>query len=720
MTIAPSSGCGCGQRGGDGTGCGCGQAQGTGVVRDGAFTRPAFFDGQLLTADDLQALAAYTRAKDRLHNRYLVGSGVVCGLEVVCARADPASVLVRAGYALDCCGNDVVVPCDQLVDINQLVSELPHDAGCADPCLPPTKKPAKPVAGGAYANGPNGGTSEEPYEREKPNEAYENGKPNGAYENGRPNGAYEGGKPNGSYEGKGEGGEGPPAPRRYELVVEYAETATDLMAPFSTGEETSRACEPTRYREGYRFALRCVPAERSRPPSLLGALTCCAEAETKLEELEKAVTVVRGVAGGGTAPLQAPPTVRELRQAVQGLRASPDLPQAVHLTGIAVRFAAAGKEQRAEEALSAVREMSRLVRESTPQNPVAAAEVAALDEHVASLSGRLQGLKPTRADLRLAEGVVSGDPVGQNLHSVVAEARDWALCWLEQRPGTRCGAVERLARRALPGSDENKALLKLAEEVIAAVRQILIDCICAAANPPCAPCDDEAVVLAVVAVDRCEVVEICNQVRRHALTGTALRYWLPMEPLYCELEKACCGDPVDEVQLGQARAVVRAVADCNPCGWPKGLLDPIGYKDEPQVPMPDPNQLAAVMQAAAAYPALLAELEELKNEVAALQAVKPAGPAEPADPAEPTTGGAPARAGGSQPATSRPSPAVRASTTSRTPTPGKTSTSGRTSTRGRTSAARKRPAAPQRPAPTNANKNASSKRNAAGEKKRNG
>ena len=148
MSGDPAGGCGCGQ-GGQQPGCGCGRAAATGVARDGAFTRPVFFDGQLLTSDDLQALVAYTRGKDRLHNRYLVGSGVVCGLEVVCSRAAPGSVVVRSGYALDCCGNDIVVACDQQVDLMELVAELSGD-GCTDPCPPPatdTGQHGKPSSG---------------------------------------------------------------------------------------------------------------------------------------------------------------------------------------------------------------------------------------------------------------------------------------------------------------------------------------------------------------------------------------------------------------------------------------------------------------------------------------------------------------------------------------------------------------------------------------------
>ncbi len=51
--------------------------------------RPRFFAGQLLTEEDLNRLDHYIVAKNRLHNRHLFGTGVVCGLEVVCGVCDP-------------------------------------------------------------------------------------------------------------------------------------------------------------------------------------------------------------------------------------------------------------------------------------------------------------------------------------------------------------------------------------------------------------------------------------------------------------------------------------------------------------------------------------------------------------------------------------------------------------------------------------------------------
>ena len=72
--------------------------------------RPRFFPGQLLTEDDLNRLEQYVIAKNKLHNRYFHGSGVVCGLEVVCdpcsrgerRRSNPATRCRRAARISSC------------------------------------------------------------------------------------------------------------------------------------------------------------------------------------------------------------------------------------------------------------------------------------------------------------------------------------------------------------------------------------------------------------------------------------------------------------------------------------------------------------------------------------------------------------------------------------------------------------------------------------------
>lgn len=82
--------------------------------------RPRFFAGQLLTEQDLNRLENYILAKNRLHNRYLVGHGVVCGLQVTCSPC-ANTINVSEGYAIDPCGNDIIVCSPDTVDICKLI-----------------------------------------------------------------------------------------------------------------------------------------------------------------------------------------------------------------------------------------------------------------------------------------------------------------------------------------------------------------------------------------------------------------------------------------------------------------------------------------------------------------------------------------------------------------------------------------------------------------------
>ena len=82
--------------------------------------RPRFFAGQLLTEEDLNRLDRYIVEKNKLHNRYLHGWGVVCGLEVFC-HACEGQVTVKSGYALSPCGDDIVLCDDDIVNVCDLI-----------------------------------------------------------------------------------------------------------------------------------------------------------------------------------------------------------------------------------------------------------------------------------------------------------------------------------------------------------------------------------------------------------------------------------------------------------------------------------------------------------------------------------------------------------------------------------------------------------------------
>jgi len=105
-------------------------------------SRTRFFAGQLLTEADLNNEQSYLLAKNRLRNRYLTGWGVVCGLQVICSNCD-GWVTVKAGYAIDPCGNDIIVCADQPFNVAAAIRD------CCKPvrqsnCTPP--RPAPPAS----------------------------------------------------------------------------------------------------------------------------------------------------------------------------------------------------------------------------------------------------------------------------------------------------------------------------------------------------------------------------------------------------------------------------------------------------------------------------------------------------------------------------------------------------------------------------------------------
>lgn len=77
--------------------------------------RPAFFNGQLLSAEDFREEQRYEREKRRLHNRALHGAGVASGLEVALTPGGaPTSVVVQPGFALDSAGREIEL-CERVI-----------------------------------------------------------------------------------------------------------------------------------------------------------------------------------------------------------------------------------------------------------------------------------------------------------------------------------------------------------------------------------------------------------------------------------------------------------------------------------------------------------------------------------------------------------------------------------------------------------------------------
>jgi hypothetical protein len=89
--------------------CGCSDCHGDCCSLE-CLIRPNFFCGQLLTDRDLKVFVDWCLAKSALQ-RFREGWGVVCGLETTCSHMDKEHnrIYVGQGYAVDCCGRDIVV-----------------------------------------------------------------------------------------------------------------------------------------------------------------------------------------------------------------------------------------------------------------------------------------------------------------------------------------------------------------------------------------------------------------------------------------------------------------------------------------------------------------------------------------------------------------------------------------------------------------------------------
>ena len=138
-------GCGCGGQ------CGCDSR----CCDLECLVRPRFFCGQLLTDNDLGATVDWARQRFAL-SRYRDGWGVACGLDVSCTSPKGAhaccpdgetgpTVYLNPGYAVDCCGNDLVV-CDPIaVDLGEVCRPLDDPCDRPPGWKPPRDGPAVPV-----------------------------------------------------------------------------------------------------------------------------------------------------------------------------------------------------------------------------------------------------------------------------------------------------------------------------------------------------------------------------------------------------------------------------------------------------------------------------------------------------------------------------------------------------------------------------------------------
>jgi hypothetical protein len=567
----PASGCD------SGGSCDCGGA----AVGQPAFVRPRFFAGQLLTEDDLELLASYVTGKSRLHDRYLFGPGVVCGLRVVCDPCGGAKVRVLPGYALDCCGNDIVVACPEELDINALVRDLRTarlGKDCGDPCTDDDDTSSL----------------------------------------------------NGS--------------RHYCLYLRYAEELTDPVAPYATEEPCGhQGCEPSRVREGFRFLLKC-DEHRTPREKLETRVHACLPPEKdedvtrRLGRLDRYVRVLLTAAPLTDTPVAFEATDAQRIEGSQGALATAlaarekgaEIPDdtarsmteaARELAGALVRLDLQDEATRAR----LVKDHPKLDLDGARTTLASAADALGvtvdrvwddrLDREVARAligqAARVAG--PTREPLApvearvLAQGQAFGSAVWDVLLDDEAALKEWLLDRLDQTPSLSDCELRTLVA-AIPvtapaerDTDDRLAVRRTgtaATQLIEAVRRYVVDCVCAAINPPCVPCTDTDVLLACLEVKDCDVVKICNATRDYVLSGPALRYWIPaLDELRDQVEEFCCGP-------GEAPSMRELLA----------LLDRFGLR---------PPALAAKLEEPEPRPAAADPIEQLgtlRNQVTELKA----------------------------------------------------------------------------------------------------
>ena len=209
-------------------GCGChGQAlPSEGCCKLTCFERPQYFCGQLLSDADLTAEETYFREKSKLYHRTLDGFGVVCGLRMTCDEQCKGQITIGDGYAIDCCGNDLVVCQPRSFDV---IGELRKKKCLVEMPREHDHSRIKSL-------------------RSEYGEEYDGGNSNGCI-----------------------------SKTCYYIGICYEEEALDFVTPYSTDCTPAPApCQPTRIHEGVRFEIYDKLPVRPNPLDEIGKrIECC-------------------------------------------------------------------------------------------------------------------------------------------------------------------------------------------------------------------------------------------------------------------------------------------------------------------------------------------------------------------------------------------------------------------------------------------------------------
>jgi hypothetical protein len=257
--------------------------------------RTRFFSGQLLSEGDLNNEQRYWLAKSRLHNRYLNGWGVVCGMQVVCGQCD-GWVTVRSGYAIDPCGNDIIVCNDQNFNVLKAIQ-----ACCAPTTQTPNCSPLRYNPPAECQNMAQKWCITIQYQEQQSRMITPLQQTPSTSGN-----SCGGGSSNGC--GCGGGSQTSAAGSSSTSACGCSSTATQTTAAVPTG-----ACEPTRIVEGFQLGIVAPPQQTERetktpqPGTVEYQIESCTTGLTKLALMAP------------TLPTSADPTPSQINQAYQAV-----------------------------------------------------------------------------------------------------------------------------------------------------------------------------------------------------------------------------------------------------------------------------------------------------------------------------------------------------------------------------------------------------------------
>ena len=130
-----------------------------------SFSRNRYYKGKMLTSADFEAEQLYMNNKRRFVNRAVIGSGIVCGLNVI--SLDDLSVMIESGAALDDTGREIVVGSSVVKKLSAITGFESLTTNQASLCVRYMEKEEQPV----YAI--NRQDSEKEYEYNRIEDAYE-------------------------------------------------------------------------------------------------------------------------------------------------------------------------------------------------------------------------------------------------------------------------------------------------------------------------------------------------------------------------------------------------------------------------------------------------------------------------------------------------------------------------------------------------------------------